>query len=93
MSGSTSTGHGWRGAVGQSEGAAAGLSKHELKAAIAAMQRVSGARAGSLLHVRELTEFSTVAEEHSSVWQQGQVAHLRNNTMVVALLRLAHSIF
>ena len=61
-------------------------------AATSAMPRVSIAFAGKLLHVRELTDFSAIAEEHSSVWQQGQVTHLRDRTLLMALLCIAHTI-
>ena len=40
-----------------------------------------GALASNLLHARELTEFGAIAEEHSPVRQQGQVAHLQDKTL------------
>ena len=48
-------------------------------------QKLAGALAGNLLHARELTEFGAVAEEHSPVGQQGQVAHLQDKTLLTVL--------
>ena len=62
-----------------------------IMAATSAMPRVSIAFAGRLLHVRELTDLSAIAEECSSVWQQRQVAHLRGRTLLMALLCGAHT--
>ena len=44
-----------------------------------------GALACNLLHARELTELGAVAEEHSPVRQQGQVAHLQDKTLLLVL--------
>ena len=54
--------------------------------------RLAGALASNPLHARELTEFGAIAEEHSPVRQQGQVAHLQDNTLLMVLFCGSHPI-